>query len=154
MEEKESKKIIEDTNLKKEKAPRKTKSTTVQEEISIKDKKNNRNDHSWTILLSIISLFIGAGLMYLLIYFVLPIDNTSTVINKSQKEVTVNENGIADAVEKLYDAVVVVKVYKDVTPYSSGTGFVYKRPESYYKRSHYRSDTCAQHVSVSAEESR
>ena len=64
--------------------------------------------------------------MYLLIYFVLPIDNTSTVINKSQKEVTVNENGIADAVEKLYDAVVVVKVYKDVTPYSSGTGFVYK----------------------------
>ena len=31
-----------------------------------------------------------------------------------------------------------------------GTGFVYKRPESYYKRSHYRSDTCAQHVSVSA----
>ena len=49
-----------------------------------------------------------------------------TIINKSEKEVTVNENGIADAVEKLYDAVVVVQNYQKNTLASSGTGFVYK----------------------------
>ena len=37
-----------------------------------------------------------------------------TIINKSEKEVTVNENGIADAVEKLYDAVVVVQNYQNI----------------------------------------
>ncbi len=49
-----------------------------------------------------------------------------TIINKSEKEVTVNENGIADAVEKLYDAVAVVQNYQKNTLVSSGTGFVYK----------------------------
>ena len=49
-----------------------------------------------------------------------------TIINKSEKEVTVNEKGIADAVEKLYDAVVVVQNYQKNTLASSGTGFVYK----------------------------
>ena len=49
-----------------------------------------------------------------------------TIINKSEKEVTVNENGIADAVEKLYDAVVVVQNYQKNTLASSGTGFIYK----------------------------
>jgi len=49
-----------------------------------------------------------------------------TVINKLEKEVTVNENGIADAVEKLYDAVVVVGSYKNGILQSTGTGFVYK----------------------------
>lgn len=51
---------------------------------------------------------------------------TQTVINKSEKEVTVNDLGIADAVEKLYDAVVVVSAYKNDKLASSGTGFVYK----------------------------
>ncbi len=51
---------------------------------------------------------------------------SQTVINKSGKEVTVNESGIADAVEKLYDAVVVVGAYQKGKQVSSGTGFVYK----------------------------
>ncbi|MDD4705853.1 MAG: trypsin-like peptidase domain-containing protein [Bacilli bacterium] len=49
-----------------------------------------------------------------------------TIINKSEKEVTINDKGIADAVEKLYDAVVVVSAYKEDKLASSGTGFVYK----------------------------
>lgn len=49
-----------------------------------------------------------------------------TVINKLEKEVTINENGIADAVEKLYDAVVVVNAQSKQGK-SSGTGFVYKK---------------------------
>ena len=63
--------------------------------------------------------------MYLLVYYVIPIDNSSTIINKSEKEVTVTDAGIADAVEKLYDAVVVVQVYNGNNLVSSGTGFVY-----------------------------
>ena len=50
----------------------------------------------------------------------------TTVVNKTEKEVTVNESGIADAVEKLYDTVVVVGSYKSGVLNSSGTGFVYK----------------------------
>lgn len=87
--------------------------------------KTRSNDKS-TLLVAIIALIIGAAGMYLLIYYVLPIDNSSTVINKSEKEVTVTENGIADSVEKLYDAVVVVEVYVNNQLHSSGTGFVYK----------------------------
>ena len=63
--------------------------------------------------------------MYLLVYYVLP-GETNTVINKSEKEVTITDQGIADAVEKLYDAVVVVEVYSNNTLAASGTGFVYK----------------------------
>ncbi len=49
-----------------------------------------------------------------------------TTVTKVEKDVTVTDSGIADAVEKLYDAVVVVNTYVDGEAYASGTGFVYK----------------------------
>lgn len=90
----------------------------------VKSNSEKRNATNWVSC--IVAAMIGAATMYLLVYFVMPMGSTSTVINKSEKEVTVNENGIADAVEKLYDAVVVVTVYKNDTLSASGTGFVYK----------------------------
>lgn len=90
----------------------------------VKSEKERKGGTNW--LACFIAALIGAATMYLLVYFVMPVGSTSTVINKSEKEVTVNENGIADAVEKLYDAVVVVTVYKNETLAASGTGFVYK----------------------------
>ncbi len=95
----------------------------------IKPKKVNKKKSSGSkaFLVSVISLLLGAAAMYLLIYYVLPQDkNMNTVINKSEKEVTVTDKGIADAVEKLYDAVVVVGVYSNNQLAASGTGFVYK----------------------------
>jgi len=95
----------------------------------VKPKKVNnheKNSNGSNILTAVISLVVGAIIMYLLVYYVIPIDNSSTVINKSEKEVTVTDKGIADAVEKLYDAVVVVEVYKNNMLAASGTGFVYK----------------------------
>lgn len=89
-----------------------------------KEPSNKHNSNSW--LMCFIASLIGAAAMYLFVYYVMPMGSTSTVINKSEKEVTVNENGIADAVEKLYDAVVVVGIYKNETLVASGTGFVYK----------------------------
>ncbi len=91
----------------------------------IKENKKQTNSNT-TGLIAVISLMLGALGMYLLIYYVIPIDNSSTIINKSEKEVTVTDTGIADAVEKLYNAVVVVEVYQNNTLAASGTGFVYK----------------------------
>lgn len=59
--------------------------------------------------------------MYAVVYF-FPTSITES-ITKLEKDVTVTDTGIADAVEKVYDAVVVVSTYKDQTLISSGTGF-------------------------------
>lgn len=76
------------------------------------------------IIVAILGVMLGALSIYYLTtehgFF------SQTIINKSEKEVTVNDLGIADAVEKLYDAVVVVSAYKNDKLASSGTGFVYK----------------------------
>lgn len=82
-----------------------------------------------SILLIILTFFLGAGAMYLLVNY--SPKSVQTIVNKSEKEVTVTDTGIADAVEKLYDAVVVVGSYKDGILSSSGTGFVYDEDDKY-----------------------
>ena len=77
------------------------------------------------LIIILTAVFVGAVLMYGLIYMY-P-QRFSTEITKVQKDVTVTETGIADAVEKIYDAVVVVSTYKDSKLVSSGTGFVFKK---------------------------
>ena len=77
------------------------------------------------ILLIVVILIITLGVSISL-YKMNKTGLTQTIINKSEKEVTVNENGIADAVEKLYDSVVVVQNYQKNILASSGTGFVYQ----------------------------
>lgn len=79
-----------------------------------------------TIVCSIIALFVGAAGMYLLLHFMPLNDGTVTTI-QGKKEVTINENGIADAVDKIYDSVVVVETHKNQKAISSGSGFVYKQ---------------------------
>ncbi len=73
----------------------------------------------------ILSFFIGVIAMYLVV-LKYPMNTGDTTSTKTSKNVTVTDTGIADAVEKLYDAVVVVGSYKEGTLASSGTGFVYK----------------------------
>ncbi|MDD4188033.1 MAG: trypsin-like peptidase domain-containing protein [Bacilli bacterium] len=84
--------------------------------------KNNKN--IFIIMAAVIGMIIGGlGLYYgttELGWF------SKTVVNKLEKEVTINESGIADSVDKLYDAVVVVGALKEDKLSSSGTGFVYK----------------------------
>jgi len=88
-----------------------------------------RKDKRLNIIIIIVAFFVGALGMYALVNF--GPKSVQTIINKSEKEVTVNENGIADAVEKLYDAVVVVGAYKDGLLASNGTGFVYEEDEKF-----------------------
>ncbi len=85
---------------------------------------NEKNEKLVLIICSIIALFVGAAGMYLVFHF-FP-NSTVTNVNKSEKEVTVNENGISDAVDKIYDSVVVVETYRNQQQIASGTGFVYK----------------------------
>lgn len=73
----------------------------------------------------VIALVVGASLMYAIFYF-FPVMR-SQITNKLEKEVTVTDKGISDAVEKLYDAVVVVESYKNRQQVTSGSGFVYKK---------------------------
>ena len=81
----------------------------------------------------IISFLLGCGC---LLYFFREnpnyLNSTVTNITKTEKEVTVNENGIADAVEKVYDSVVVVENYVNNKLYGTGTGFFYKKEGNKY----------------------
>ncbi len=91
----------------------------------VQPEKNSHIDYV-TIIVGFVALCLGALVMYVLYTFITPKTEGKTVINKSEKEVTVTDKGIADAVEKLYDAVVVVEVYSNEQKIASGTGFVYK----------------------------
>ena len=95
---------------------------------------NNNNNNGMGIKLIaafivtiIVSVLVGAG--GLLLFFHFNPDYVSkkvTNINKQEKEVTVNENGIADAVEKVYDSIVVVETFQRNTLYATGSGVIYK----------------------------
>ena len=85
------------------------------------------------IVAIIVAFLLGCGC---LLYFFREnpnyLNNTVTNITKTEKEVTVNENGIADAVDKVYDSVVVVENYVNGRLYGTGTGFFYKQEGNTY----------------------
>lgn len=82
------------------------------------------------VFLYLLIFFVGCLAMYSVVYF-FPVTLTENV-TKYEKDVTVNENGIADAVEKIYDSVVVVSTYKNETAVGTGTGFIYKKDGNTY----------------------
>lgn len=88
-----------------------------------------KKNKTFSIVLIILAFFLGAGGMYILVNY--SPYSVQTIVNKSEKEVTVTDTGIADAVEKLYDAVVVVGAYKNGMLASNGTGFVYDEDTKY-----------------------
>lgn len=90
--------------------------------------KKKSNGVQLLIIISIIILIIVACIAVVLNYVPLKdIFNTeSNVTTNVKKEVTVTDEGIADAVEKLYDATVIVKVGTNNQLSGWGSGFVYK----------------------------
>lgn len=85
-----------------------------------------RNETWKKIGMCTLSALLGAGIFFLIMYFY-P-DTFSKVITETveTKNVNITDTGIAEAVNKVYDAVVVVKTYKNKELYSTGTGFVYE----------------------------
>ncbi len=110
----------------------------IEEKINNKEKKAKSNkkikEHrpmssiSKTIIISLITFFLGSGLMYGLIYF-FPIINDDGEIT-SYRNVSITDNGIAESVAKVYDSVVVVESYNNDTLIATGTGFVFKTDNS------------------------
>lgn len=76
----------------------------------------------------VVAFFLGAlGTLALVRFYPMTVTENVT---KTIKDVTVNENGIADAVEKVYDSVVTIETYKKEKLYATGTGFVYKNEKN------------------------
>ena len=111
------------------------------EENNIENEKKFKNDNlnkktTTKIINYFIVFFVGCLAMYAVVYF-FPTSITES-ITKLEKDVTVTDSGIADAVEKIYDAVVIVATYKNDTAVASGTGFVYKQDgDTYYILTNY-----------------
>lgn len=74
-----------------------------------------------TILLTFTCCLLIFGVFYKVYLKDLVVEKT-----KIQKDVTVTDSGIADAVDKVYDSVVVIENYINDRVGSSGTGFVFK----------------------------
>ena len=96
----------------------------------MKEKNNVWKKIGLGILVMIAGSVLGAGIMYGMIILFPNIAPTINNITKTEKEVTVNENGIADAVSKVYDAVVVVETFKNDRMAASGTGFVFRKDDT------------------------
>ena len=81
----------------------------------------------------VISVFIGAGsvLAVLKMYPDLTQEKVTNV-TRLEKEISITDEGIADAVDKIYDSVVIVKTYRNGQLYATGTGFVYKKENGTY----------------------
>lgn len=86
--------------------------------------KQNSDKKTRVIIYGIAIFFLGVFLTYGIIYKFPAIFQET--ITKIEKDVTVTDKGIADAVEKVYDSVVIVSTYKNETLYASGSGFIYK----------------------------
>ena len=109
--------------------------------------KTKEKNVSQKIITHIIIFFVGCLAMYAIIYF-FPTSITESVI-KEDKKVTITDTGIAEAVSKIYDAVVVVSTYSNDRYIASGTGFVYKQDgNTYYLLTNYHVIENGNHVTV------
>lgn len=63
-------------------------------------------------------------------FYFLALNSKLKEVTKIEKSVTITDQGIADAVDKIYNAVVVVENYRNGSLYSTGTGFVFKKEDS------------------------
>ena len=90
--------------------------------------KQDANKITKKVVYGLFIFFVGVLIVYSVIYkFPRVLEETVT---KVEKEVTVTDVGIADAVEKVYDSVVVINTYKEDVVYSGGSGFIYRKDDN------------------------
>lgn len=116
------------TKLVVEKEEEKEEKETKKEKVEVKEttrKEKPKSKLGFYILVAALALVLGAALTS--IYFeVYGSNNHKKTNNGIFKKVTVDDTGIADAVEKVYDSVVVVENLQKGTLVGTGSGFVYK----------------------------
>ena len=119
----------------------------MEENLNNVEPVNNKNNWSKKIISYIVVFFLFFIIMYAIIYF-FPVTLTESV-TREERNVTINDTGIAEAVAKVYDAVVVVSTYSDDTYVASGTGFVFRHDgDTYYLLTNYHVIEDGNHVTV------
>lgn len=86
--------------------------------------KQNSNKGTRKIVFMLFGLFLGVFLMYGIMYKFPKVFNET--VTKIERDITVTDEGIADAVEKVYNSVVIVSNYINNKLYGTGSGFVYR----------------------------
>ena len=128
-----SKKVVDVEAEEKEKAPKKViKKEEKKEElekIEVKEevKKSNDEVHKVGLVYALVTFVICLVIFAFVYEFYLK--NLVVETTKLVKDVTITDKGIADAVEKVYDSVVVIQTYRNGNAYAGGTGFVYKKDD-------------------------
>lgn len=102
-----------------------TKEELLEDELALKEKELKRAKRG-RFLRPIISCVITFIICLTAFGFFYEYYLKNLVIETTKREVTITDQGIAEAVEKVYDSVVVVESYSRGKLYSTGTGFVYK----------------------------
>lgn len=103
----------------------------IEKKISEEKKFNyNMTDKEKNIIITIILTFTCCLLIFG-IFYKFYLKNLVVETTKVQKDVTITDSGIADAVDKVYNSVVVIENYINDRVVSSGTGFVFKTDDSY-----------------------
>ena len=106
----------------------KVKKNKKNEKIKKTNSNGDNNKRIVSIIILIVVLLLGFWItLFIINYF----DNSTNNVNTSNKNVTIDDTGIADAVSKVYDSVVVVENYVNGSLYATGAGFVYKTDNSY-----------------------
>ena len=98
--------------------------------IKTSNANKNKNYTFWYIMGGFLLFLLGAAGMFLCIDYFYEFENDSEN-GGILKQVSITDNGIAEAVSKVYDSVVVVENYKKDTLISTGTGFVYNKDKKY-----------------------
>ena len=138
--EKEEKELEKNEVIKKRR--KKAKEEVSNESIPVKEVQVIKNNNTGLIILNIVLIcLLSVGILY---EFYLkdnvfknnkPVNaNVNTYVSGNvpeKKNITITETGLADAVEKVYDAVVVIENYSGTRVTSSGSGFVFKTDDKY-----------------------
>ncbi len=100
----------------------------------IQNKKGISMKLSTVIIMAVVFAFLAGGLGVFLLLKINPNfgKNAVTNINREERVVTVNDTGIAEGVQNIYDAVAVVKTYTRDNLIATGTGFIYKHEGNKY----------------------
>lgn len=93
---------------------------------------NNTKDNKYTIaIITFIVTFLVTTLSSAAICWLIISTNLKSTTINNNKNVSITDTGLAESVEKVYDAVVVVKTYIRDSLYATGTGFVFKVDDHY-----------------------
>ena len=100
------------------------------EEVKTKNTSDNKKGNKLIpviVITAILTFILSLGAVYVYENYLKDTKIAGTI----NKNITVDDTGIADAVEKVYDSVVVVQSYQGDQLYGSGSGFVFKTDKKY-----------------------